>query len=373
MNETVFTSGKPYFDYLVAAIDSAKYSVDLETYIFTFDKTGLRVAEALANAAHRGVKVRLLIDGAGSFVSWHDKMHQKLVSQGVQVRIFHPFPWHPQSHDNHNPSIPDRIIHMLLNLNRRNHRKTCLIDKSIAFAGSMNISHCHVGQTPDQGWRDTAVQFSGIDLTPLVKAFEQAWTQTRFYSFSKKKEQEKPQASRTIRLNDSWRNRKAMSKSLQQRLKYAKEKIWVTSAYFVPDNITLRRLIIAARRGVDVRILVPHKSDVFYMPWISATFYPILIKHGVKIYEYHPKMLHAKTIVVDNWVIVGSSNLNHRSLLHDLEIDICLQKTISRQIIETQFLEDLKDSHVIDNQSLYAKPLYKRAIGFLLSQFRHWV
>lgn len=373
MNETVFTSGKPYFDYLIAAIDSARYSVDLETYIFSLDVTGKRVIQALAHAAQRGIQVRLLIDGAGSFVSWNHTTHENLVSQGVHVRIFHPFPWHPQNHGSHNPSFPDRMIHMLLNLNRRNHRKTCIIDKSIAFAGSMNISHCHVGQTPEQGWRDTAVQFSGIDLTPLIKAFEQAWSQTRFYQFSKKKEQEKPLGNRIIRLNDTWRNRKAMAKSLQSRLKHAQTKIWVTSAYFVPDHITLRRLIIAARRGVDVRILVPHTSDVFYMPWISTSFYPALVKYGVKIYEYHPKMLHAKTIVIDDWVIVGSSNLNHRSLLHDLEIDICLQKAISRQIIETQFLEDLKESHAIDKNNLYAKPWYKRAIGFVLSQFRHWI
>lgn len=373
MNETVFTSGKPYFDYLVAAIDAAQKTVDLETYIFTHDQTGERITQALANAAQRGVAVRLLIDGAGSFISWHHRIHQSLVSQGVQVRIFHPFPWHPQTHDASSSGLPDRAMHMLLNLNRRNHRKTCIVDQKTAFAGSMNISHCHIGCEEKLGWRDTAVQISDIDLSPLIQAFNQAWEQTRFYQFSKRKEQEKPKTSHVIRLNDSWRNRKLMAKSLHQRIKNAKEKIWVTSAYFVPDNITLRQLVMAARRGIDVKILLPHKSDVFYMPWISATFYPTLLKHGVKIYEYHPKMLHAKTVVIDEWVIVGSSNMNHRSLLHDLEVDICLQKAISRKMIETQFLEDIQHSHCIDSKGFYAKPFYKRMIGLVLSQFRHWV
>ena len=153
----------------------------------------------------------------------------------------------------------------------------------------------------------------------------------------------------------------------------SQQRIWIISAYFVPDNMVIRRLIKAAKRGIDVRILVPEVSDVRPMAWISASFYPILLKHNIKIYEYHANMMHAKTIIIDDWFIVGSSNLNHRSMFHDLEVDILLQSEHAKSTIVTQFEQDLEHSHVIQLNTLSKKPFVTRLIGRFLALFKHWL
>ena len=146
----------------------------------------------------------------------------------------------------------------------------------------------------------------------------------------------------------------------------AKERIWLTHAYFLPDNFLLKTLKMAAARGVDVKILLPKKSDVFIMPWASETFYRSLIESGVEIYEYLPSVLHAKILIIDDWVSIGSSNLNHRSLLHDLEVDVSLQTQQAKAQVCEQFCEDIKKSDQVSLCDWSQRPWYRRFLGQLV-------
>ncbi|GAH09354.1 unnamed protein product, partial [marine sediment metagenome] len=153
-----------------------------------------------------------------------------------------------------------------------------------------------------------------------------------------------------------------------------KQRIWITNAYFVPDNVLLKRLRDAANNGIDVRILLPKKSDVMVMPWASSTFYYRLLKSGVKIFEYLPSMLHAKSLIIDNWALIGSSNLNHRSLLHDLEADIMLKSTESIKQLESDFLNDLTQSREVELDSWHIiRPLRQRLVGRMVLYMKYWI
>ncbi len=385
LSEVIYTDAESYYNGLLRDIRQAKSSIFLETFIFANDETGQQFAHALAEAAERGVIVRVLVDGAGSFITWGGEIKDILEKSGAETRVFHPFPWHFEGKNQDRGLTPFimKYMHLSLIFNARNHRKTCIIDNRIAHVGSLNISHCHTGSPPGLGWRDTAVRLEKINIETLIDACEQAWAQRRFYAplsrFVKKncgqktKEALPRDYNPIIRLNHTWKLRRKLFKGLLRNLSRSKKRLWIISAYFVPDNMIIKRLIKAAERGVDVRILVPQVSDVLPMGWISASFFPMLLKHNIKIYEYQASMMHAKTIIIDDWFIVGSSNLNHRSIFHDLEIDIQLQSEEAKKTIVEQFEKDLQQSHQIFPHDFSKKPVLTRLLGSFLCTFKHWL
>jgi cardiolipin synthase len=346
----------------------------METYIFKGDKLGEDIAAALIAAAHRQVKIRVLVDGAGSPI-WGGSMTRRLEKAGIDTRIFHPFPWRIWHWSRSVISLPLllKVIYLLLKINSRNHRKVCVVDEKIVYIGSFNISKCHLKpEDGGQGWRDTGVRLENANLDDLSMAFQAAWNhipvsermKVIFRHFNK---------NPIIRLNNTWQRRRILHKNLLRRITHCKERIWITNAYFVPDNVLLKTLTEAAQKGIDVRILLPRKSDVFVMPWASTTFYYSLLKSGVRIFEYLPNILHAKTLILDNWISVGSSNLNHRSLLHDLEVDVNLQLATSKNKILKQFTHDLENSSEISLKNWHARPLYQRLIGRLALYMKYWI
>lgn len=147
-----------------------------------------------------------------------------------------------------------------------------------------------------------------------------------------------------IRLNYTRHRRRLLYKNLLRRMRLYQQRIWITNAYFVPDNFLLKHLKETAINDVDVRILLPKKTNVLIVEWASATFYNELLKSGIKIYEYTPSMLHAKSLILNDWMLIGSSNLNHRSLLHDLEADVTLFTEPAKKRLEHLFFEDLAHS-----------------------------
>lgn len=373
LQQIIFSKGDDYFQSLLADINAAQKSIDLEVYIFNYDDLGEKIVQALKNAAKRGIKVRVLVDGAGTPV-WKSFAHQ-LEETGAQTRIFHPFPWRLWQLSRSYVHVPAilKTIYLLLKINSRNHRKVCIIDQQIAYIGSFNISQVHLGYAKGgSNWRDTAVKVTGIDLQELVSAFEAAWQhipiQERLQNIFR---QTNPDP--IIRLNNSWYRRRILYKNLLYRIAHCHKKIWMMNAYFVPDNFLLKELKDAARKGADVRIVLPQKSDIFFMPWASSTFYRSLLKAGVRIFEYQPTMLHTKILILDNWILVGSSNLNHRSVLHDLEVDINVRLPEAKKAVETQFIEDLKTTQEVQLSEWYKRPLYQRWLGRLLLYVKYWI
>jgi cardiolipin synthase len=374
IHETVYSEGKTYFNALLRDVESSKKSIEIESYIFSNDAIGQTVVKALCNAASRGVSVRVLVDGAGS-PFFAQSLAPSLEKCGARTKVFHPFPWQLWNFSRSAVRWPLllRWIYLLLKINARNHRKVCIIDRSIAYIGSINMSNHHV-QTSKKGhsWRDASIRVLGIPLLDLLAAFDQAWYHRSIKerlrdTFKHVKRNPK------IRLNNTWHRRRVLYRNLLKRMRRARSRVWICNAYFVPDNFLLRCLKESANCGVDVRVLLPKKSDVFMMPWASEAFYTSLLKAGVRIFEYLPSNLHAKVLFIDDWVLIGSTNLNYRSILHDLEVDLALSKDSSKTILEKQFLDDLKDSHEIELKKWKKRPFYQRLLGRSLLYIKYWI
>jgi cardiolipin synthase A/B len=378
--ERLFFDGDEYFDDLLEGVAQAQVSIELETYIFSADPLGRRVEEALSAAAGRGVNVRLLVDGIGG-LGWFDKQSQELKASTVKVRVYHPVLISGFFKNRRRGTLFSRM-------NRRDHRKVCLIDgetdKAVAWVGSLNIagSHCRsiLGQ---DAWRDTGVRLRGEGLKDLLIAFNNAWARShtadgkrrwreslQISSFASGRVFGERLKSPVVRLNYTRRLRRKNAFQLRTRLRSARQRIWITTAYFAPTPNLVRRLTNAAKRGVDVRILVPRKSDVFFMPWVTTAHYAPLLVEKVRIFEYLPRFLHAKSVIVDDWVTVGTTNLNQRSLLYDFEVDIVIKNEASLQLIDEQFLKDLAQSEEVKVAPGGLASFLGRLINFF---WRRWI
>lgn len=364
--ERLYFDGDVFFAELIQAIDSARIAVELETYIFDSDAIGEKIENALERATSRGIKTRLLVDGIGS-LTWINSRLERLAKTGVEIRVFHPVHYFPFS----------RTWSRLSRLNRRTHRKMCLIDDSTALVGSLNISASHSFMTRGQdSWHDTATRVSGAGVKDLKMAFEYAWRRSRLPDGSRHWIESLQLIatwrlrSQLVRLNFTSRIRRRNFRAFIKKIRSARSRIYITNAYLSPSRPVISALNRAARRGVDVRILVPRKSDVFFMPWVATSYYPRFLKSGVRIYEFLPRFLHAKSVIIDDWATVGTSNLNRRSLLHDLEVDVVLSHPASIEELKNKFEENLSSAEEIRRARGGLTAWLGRLVTLL---FRYWI
>jgi cardiolipin synthase A/B len=373
ITETIFHCGEQYFNSILQDIEGAREFIDIQIYTFSQDKLGTQIAEALIAAKKQhNVTIRLIVDGAGS-PFWAGKLVKNLESHGISTKVFNPYPWSLWQWKRSSIKLPifKHVIYLILRINSRNHRKSILIDNKIAYIGSMNIDQRHLSiKNGGQNWRDTAVRLQEINFSSMKEAFNNVWDQkTQQYKIDKILEN----LNSKFRLNNNIKTRFVLYKNLLKRIGKAKNKVWITNAYFIPNNLFLRCIKKSAQKGVDVRIILPNKSDVEGIKWATYIFYKKLIKSGIKIYAYEPSILHAKTIIIDNWFLVGTSNLNHRSLLHDLEIDIEIQSDSAKQKILEQYEEDFTQSKLITLSNLPKTNLIQKIVGRLFMLFKYMV
>jgi cardiolipin synthase len=180
-------------------------------------------------------------------------------------------------------------------------------------------------------------------------------------------------AGDAVQVNTARRLRRRFHKDLLEHLRSARKRIWVTTPYFVPTLPVFRALTHAALRGCDVRLVLPKKSDVPMVRWVSMSFFLPLLKTKCRIFEYQKSILHAKTLVVDDWVLVGSSNFNHRSFLFDLEVDVVLQKPVSLKSLERQYGLDFKQSREVVLSGIKLRPFWARFLTWLVFGLRYWL
>ncbi len=369
--ETLFFDGDAFFAVLIRAISQAE-SVDFETYIYEHDELGRQIARALCDAASRGARVRLMIDGVGS-ASWTEHYLAPLAQAGVEVRIFHPLPWEVTSLKS--------WISLFRKVNRRNHRKVVIIDGRSAWVGSMNVSAYHVRSLRGpESWRDTGARVTGPPITRLQEGFEQAWrrawtpgTRRRRRRLHRLRAPENVRQGELVRLNYTRDLRRFAHREFLRRIVDAEHRIWITNPYLVPNKLLIQALSYAASKGVDVRLIVPRKPDILFMRWAASAFYNDLLKSGVRIFEYLPRVLHAKTFLIDDWVSVGSNNLNHRSLIHDLEVDVGLTHPESHRALERQFLMDIAESQEVQIGEWNGLSAPERWAGKLILYFKHFL
>lgn len=365
-SEKFFADNDQYFDELFVAINEARFSIILATYIFRFDSLGKRVIKRLRRAQQRGVEVRVLFDGVGS-MEQGDKVAAKLEKKGIAVKIFHPLPWHFNNYHRalrRGTWIGNLVFH-LLKINQRHHAKYCVIDNEVLWCGSQNISADHLSsERGGDNWHDVGARVSGPSVQAIVDAFDDLW---HF---------RKPRLGRGL-FRHYWTNisnfaRREKNKFITQHLRNARERLWIINPYFSPTQSIVRALLHTARNGTDVRLIVPNKSDIEFFPLLTATYYDELLDNKVRIFEYQPAILHAKLLIMDDLSLIGSTNLNHRSLLHDVEFDVLLCSAEVRRDAQQQFIEDQRHCREIAIADLKLMGT-RRLLGWIPWLLRYWL
>ena len=350
---TLFTEGDDLYDAMLASIGAARRRVDMESYIYAADEVGWRIGEALAAQARAGLKVRLMVDAAGSMFSFSRKLESYLRQQGVVVRRFHRWSWRQ----------PFRFY-------RRNHRKLLVVDGREAFVGGFNIHRESSRLAYGAGrWRDTHVRLSGALAERASVLFAAFWHG---------ESGEEPQSNRlsgdALVPNHSRICRHQVHCLYVRLLKSADRGLFVTTPYFAPDHRTQHHLVQAARRGVDVRLLLPGKSDVPIARWAAQAAYRKLLSAGIRVFEYQPRMLHAKTAVADGVVAtVGTANLDYRSFFVNYELNLFSANRAMCAALEGQFRTDLDDAVEITAGGWSRRPwsgMVAEAVGWIA---RRWL
>lgn len=363
--EILFTSGDDYFAGLLSAIDSAKQIIEFETYIFETGVLGERVAQKLIGAASRGIRVRMIIDGWGSPAFAHDYL-DRFRTAGIRVRFFRVTPWLMRRVPGDPASFRRRIVQRWTRANLGNHRKSCIIDKRELWAGSFNVSDVHLREVKGaDAWKDVGVKVTGADVRYAIRAFQRAFRGWRALSLPGR-------SPKLLLLNDTYLHKRRARIRYIRRLRHAEKRIWIATPYFAPIGRVFRILRRQAIRGVDVRIMIPTKNDVRFMRWISLPILHALARRGVKVFMYEPRFAHQKVMIADDWVCVGSTNLNHRSFLHDLEMDVVLTRPENRERITERFLRDQDASQVFDKNTWSQLPLWERIMTSLLTWAKYW-
>lgn len=300
---------------LVADIDKAEHHVHLLFYIYQPDETGWRVAEALARAAARGVACRLIADHAGSYTFFEvSDLARWLQQQGVWVY----------------PALPVSPLRVgLARIDLRNHRKLVVVDGRVAYTGSQNIVNPGFGSPRAGAWVDLSGRYEGPVVSQLQLVFLEDWVYETGEELSggsilpdlRPAGTMAAQAIPTLPGPDV----EAFPKVLLTAIAHAQRKIVITSPYFVPDEPMILALQMAAERGVEVHIIVPGKNDYPIVTWAAHSHFEPLLESGVRIYQYKPGMLHAKTLTVDDaFALLGSSNVDIRSFYLNLELNVLM-------------------------------------------------
>ncbi len=373
--EEVFLDGDQYFDRLIQDIESARESITVEVYIFNDDQFGRIVAEHLIRAQARGVKVQIIVDGVGSY-NFYMNLHRQFVKADVQVKVYNPLPfYHPFFGKLGFRKKLSALSFRLWRINRRDHRKIITIDEKILYMGSFNITAEHTKYHHETKWKDIGVRVNGSHVRFAVLNFKRIWKlrdYLRYLKIFRKTEVGFKWRNSPLRMNHTLISKNFYQRDLTKRFKQSTERIWLTTPYFIPTRKTIRILGKAAKRGVDVKILISSRTDVGLFRTLRYFYYPYLLKKGVRIFEYGDTVLHAKCFIIDNWITLGSSNLNHRSLLHDLEVDLSVQEQKNKDMILQDFVNSTKTQAEITTEHLKLRSVFDRFLARLLFLFKYW-
>jgi len=381
----LYQGATEYFPALVAAIDSAHRSVYVESYLISDDAPTQTVLQALARARSRGVRVFLLLDGFGA-AAQVDWVRAQLEPQGIEVQVYRPgFRW------------------LAPHTWRRLHRKLVLVDERLGFVGGINLisdqfdlKHGHLARPRlDFAARVSAARavaamswsmrklwwrvslrnaFQGsmrslfdADHRPIeIRRVRRIWRRVRTH-LRWRAAPSRRDASRKVRLlfRDNFRHRRSIENWYLQRIHQARREILLGNAYFVPTLVFRQALISAAQRGVQVRLLLQGASDQWWTQWVTQALTDELLAAGIEIFEYQPSFLHAKVAVIDDWITVGSSNIDPFSLMMSLESNLVAEDSRSAANLRDRLEAALADS--TPRQGISRTPGRRRGLIRLLS------
>lgn len=347
----LLTENEYAFHKIEQAIEEAKLSIWAEYYIISNDETGHHFLELLVKKAKQGIDVLLLYDAIGS-LRIDAKRLSDIKSAGGKVETFLPV----------NPLKRRWSVHL------RNHRKIIIIDGQVGFTGGMNMGNEYSGRKwkkkPETYFRDTHLELRGPAVSDLMQIFTEDWTFATGDTLDcKRAEDTNEQGASIVTVVPSGPDQKYNASRLVYfaGITSAQHHCYISTPYFIPDEATTQALISAAARGVDIRILLPEQSDIAIVGPAARSYYPILIGAGVRIFEYRPSMLHAKSLAVDGiWGIVGSANADIRSFRLNFELGVIITDKIFTQNLEERFFQDFEKSREIKAEDLDKRGLTKR-------------
>lgn len=329
-NWKLYTSNEEAWNDMLADCAAATESISLEQFIFVDDDYGRKLIDTCAERAAAGVKVRFIWDAAGSFSFFGSDIAARLHERGIEL-VFWKTLLPPYF------KIPNFRSWYL-----RNHRRTLAIDDKIAYTGSICVADSM------KNWRDTNVRITGSVVQEMTNAFERMWQRAQG---SKKL----PSRVRPIdpyfqyMTNQPRPGRRHLYVSILEAIRGAEKSISITTPYFVPTHRLFRAIRLAAHRGVDVRIILPERTDHYPTLDIAARSYFLpLLESGARIYLYRGNIIHSKTIIIDEqWSTVGSLNMDNASLLYNFEANIVSRDPLFAAELASHFEKDLRESRPV--------------------------
>ncbi|MFW5921334.1 MAG: phospholipase D-like domain-containing protein, partial [Polyangiales bacterium] len=331
-------------------------------YWFGSDRTGWRFAEALADRARAGVKVRISYDAVGSWDS-EDAVFETMREAGCEVY-------------EHAPIRPWRRRFKIGVLNNRDHRKMLVVDGRICFTGGINFGDPWASiEDGGEGWRDDMIRVEGPAARQMREIFLDSWRAAHAEPSDDEPEPEAPEAkegSQVRVVSNHYRGtRRAIRREYLSRIATARERIVIANSYFIPDRVVRRALADAARRGVEVNVLLPGDNDVPAVQWASRRLYGWLMKRGIQLFEWYGTVLHSKSAVIDgHWCTVGSYNLDWRSLRFNLEVVAVVEDDRVGRALEERLAQDLERATPVRLADWRYRPLGDRLLERFFFQFR---
>lgn len=346
---TILKNGVRIFPSMLAAIRGAQKTINLEFYIYWDGDIGRQFAEALAERARAGVQVKVILDAVGSG-AMSGTLVEFMQRNGIDIEWYHPLRWYTLSRVNH-----------------RTHRKLLIVDGTIGFSGGVGIADEWAGDADSKDhWRETVVRVEGPVVTQMQFAFMDNWVKSRGELLTGLDyfPEVAPRGTHIAQVIKSSPSEGSSTVKLLYIISIvsAKRSIYISNAYFVPDSDTRRALETAVRRGVDVRVIVPgEQTDVPIVRHASRWHYEMLLRRGIRIFEYEPTMMHSKTMVVDGiWTTIGSSNFDDRSFRLNDEVNVNVYDEGIAGEMEKMFLEDLAKSHEVTQAKWFRRPMFDR-------------
>ncbi len=346
---------------MLEAIESAQREILLEMYWFDSDATGRRFAAALSAKAAQGLRVCVTYDAFGSWEA-DRAMFAQMRAAGCKVHEYRPLPFLPW--------------HFRLT-NQRNHRKLLVIDAQLGMLGGTNLADAWAPVSQGgQGFRDDMVRIEG----PAVVQMRDIFLAT-FRSETGQRRSLPPSPAPSligetralVLSNDRRGHRRVIERAYIAAIRRARTRVLIENSYFIPSFAVRRALAAAVSRGVDVRVVLPFLSDVLIASYATRRLYGYLMAHGVQVYEWGQRVLHSKIAVADDWCTVGTHNLDYRSFLHNLEVNVVIEDAALAGELAARIERDVAESRRVDPVSWKYRPLMQRLLEVIFYRFRRWL
>ncbi len=349
----LLVDGEQFFPAMLQAISQARHHILLDIYLFESGHIASRFIDAFICAAKRGVEVYLLLDDFGA-LKLQTEDRQRLSRAGVHLAFYNPLRY---------GAIRRNLF--------RDHRKLLLVDQRIAFTGGAGITdEFDSANNPLHSWHEVMLAIRGPVVADWQQLFRDNWNLWGSPPLASHEMPRLTGGGEAGRVTLNAPSGMEIKRSLIKRIRSAKQRVWIATAYFIPSRKIRRLLRQAAYRGVDVRLLLPGgHSDHPSVRHAGRRFYARLLHNGVRIFEYQPRFLHAKMLLCDDWLSIGSSNIDRWNLRWNLEAN---QELLGGELIaqvETLFTHDFEHSHEITHGKWVTRPWYRR----LQEWFWGWV